>query len=429
MAAAVAGTGQSARLLALLRPLSLPDFRLLWIGSSVSLLGDQFYFIALPWLALQLTGSGPVLGALLMAAAIPRAGLMLVGGAVTDRLPPRTVLLLSNIVRGLLVAVVAALVLLGAVQVWQLFILAICFGGIDAMWQPASRAIVVGLAEHERLPAANALLQSSEEASGLAGPALAGMLVALTGSVKGTGLAFGIDSATFVVVAATIWAIRSPGRRERQYSYNAAEPGDTGPGALMSEIAEGVRYAWLDPQLRAVLLLAAAINLAFVGPVEVGLAILAHTRFLGSAAAFGLMFSAWGLGALLGSLVSGVLGDVRRRGVVMVVLAGTQGVGLLLLAVAPALGAAMTVIAAMGFVVGFFNVLIFSWFQVRTEPPMLGRVMSLAMFAAFGLGPISYALAGILASFGAAFLFLCAGTALLATSALAAATRAVLDIE
>ncbi|MEO8396870.1 MAG: MFS transporter, partial [Chloroflexota bacterium] len=84
-------------------PLRVRDFRLLWIGQSVSMLGDQFYLIALPWLVLQITGSALALGTVLALASIPRAMFMLIGGALVDRFSPRTIMFLSNIARMILV--------------------------------------------------------------------------------------------------------------------------------------------------------------------------------------------------------------------------------------------------------------------------------------------------------------------------------------
>src|SRR5215213_3699159 len=91
-------------------PLSVRNFRLLWIGEGISLLGDQFYMIALPWLVLQLTGSALALGTVMALASIPRALFMLIGGALVDRFSPRNVMFLSNLVRMILVALLAILV-------------------------------------------------------------------------------------------------------------------------------------------------------------------------------------------------------------------------------------------------------------------------------------------------------------------------------
>src|SRR5690349_11628317 len=92
-------------------PLSVRNFRLLWIGEGISLLGDQFYMIALPWLVLQLTDSPFALGTVMALAGIPRALFMLIGGAFVDRFSPRTVMMISNFARLVLVALLSVLVL------------------------------------------------------------------------------------------------------------------------------------------------------------------------------------------------------------------------------------------------------------------------------------------------------------------------------
>src|SRR5688572_13271247 len=123
-------------------PLRNPAFRMVWLGETVSMLGDQFYLVALPWLALALTGSSLALGLVLMAAAIPRAALMLVGGALSDRYDPRKIMIASSAARAVLVAVLGLLVWTDAVQLWHLYVLGAGFGAADAFFQPAALALV-----------------------------------------------------------------------------------------------------------------------------------------------------------------------------------------------------------------------------------------------------------------------------------------------
>src|SRR4029079_16296498 len=142
-------------------PFTLPHFRNLWIGATVSLLGDQFYLVALPWLVLQLTGSSLALGAILMTAAIPRAALMLVGGAVTDRFSARRVLMTTAGTRTVLVGIVTALIWLHVVQLWQLYVLTFIFRVADEFSFPRRSALVPTLVEPQQLQPANALMQGS----------------------------------------------------------------------------------------------------------------------------------------------------------------------------------------------------------------------------------------------------------------------------
>src|SRR5262245_9081668 len=118
-------------------PLRVRNFRLLWIGESISLLGDQFYMIALPWLVLQLTGSALALGVVLALAAIPRALFMLIGGAFVDRFSPRAVMLASNLARFVLVGILSVLVLTNTIRIEMLYVFALAFGLADAFYFPA----------------------------------------------------------------------------------------------------------------------------------------------------------------------------------------------------------------------------------------------------------------------------------------------------
>ncbi len=409
------------RRLTLWQPLAMRDFRLLWLGQSISLLGDQFHFVALAWLTLQLTGSGLALGMVLMVASIPRAVFMLIGGALSDRFSPRTLMLVSNALRAVLVAIIAALILLDTIQLWHLYLLAVVFGLVDAFFYPAFRTIVPMLVEKDRLEAGNALLQGTAQLSVLIGPAPAGLLI----SAVGVGAAFGLDAATFVFATVALWLMKEGnGFRPLQGEEMAtAEPAR--PNGLFSAIREGLRYAWRDPVIRAILFIVAAIDFSFVGPFNVGVASLADNRFVGGAAALGTMLSTWGGGALLGTLVAGSISRPRRLGMLLLGVAGADGIGLALLGVVPNVVLASVVIGVMGFGSGLLNVMGIAWLQARTDPQMLGRVMSLVMFASLGLAPVSYALAGALVDLHATIMFVAAGVIVLMATACSATNRTV----
>ena len=201
-AEAATPTGRLGRLRSapFLRPLADRDYRLFWGGESISVLGDQFHFVALAWLVLQLTGSGLALGTVLTAAAIPRVILILVGGAIADRIEPKLLIFRSNALRALVVGVVAALIITGRVEIWQLVVMAVIFGAVDAFFYPAVSTFLPLLVPSERLAAANGLFQATSQLLGLIGPALAGITVALIG----TKFAFVLDAASFAVAAVAI---------------------------------------------------------------------------------------------------------------------------------------------------------------------------------------------------------------------------------
>src|SRR5690242_14798406 len=141
-------------------PLKTRNFILWWTGATLSLLGDQFYVVALPWVVLQLTGSAVVMGMVAMCAGIPRALLMLMGGAVADRMSARKLLMTTAACRAVLVGAIACLLWKGDLAIWHMYLLATGFGIADAFAMPSAPAMMRSLVEPQQLPAANSVWQS-----------------------------------------------------------------------------------------------------------------------------------------------------------------------------------------------------------------------------------------------------------------------------
>lgn len=415
----------------MLRVLRLRNFRLLWLGQGISLLGDQFYIVALPWLVLQLTGDALATGTVLGMAGVPRAVFMLLGGAVTDRFSPRTVMLASNALRLLLVALLATLVLTNSIALWMLYAFALVFGLVDAFFFPASSAILPQVVRLDDLQAANSLYQATAQLSFFLGPVIAGALIALLGGsagesgsqaapdLQGIGIAFAVDAASFLCSAITLWLVR-PEQRDGQ-------PPPRSRQTFWLDIREGMLFSWRDPALRITLLLVAAINLCTSGPLVVGIPVLARARFPEGALAFGVIMSAWGGGSLVGTMAAGIAPKPPpgRLGPTAVGMVGVVGAGLALLGLVPTTTLAALVAVAMGAANGYRLILIVSWLQRRAPQAMLGRLMSLVAFAAVGLAPVSTAVAGALLSLDLITLFVGAGTLLVVSSVLGARHPAI----
>lgn len=411
--------------------LRIRNFRLLWLGETISVLGDQFHLIALPWLVLKLTGDALAMGTVLAIAGVPRAIFMLVGGALTDRMSARTIMLASNVIRMVMVALLAVLTLTGAIQLWMLYLFAAAFGLADAFFYPAQSSIVPHLVTSEQLGPANALIQGTAQLSVFLGPALAGAMIALLSGgtasadappeMAGIAIAFVVDAATFGVSALTLRLIQSPPVRVE----NATD------GSVLSAIGAGLRYVWNDVTLRTFMLIIAAINLLINGPVGVGIPVLADRRFPEGAAAFGLLLSGFGGGALLGMVLAGALPkpSPKTMGIRLLVVVSLLGVGLAALGVIDTTLLAAAVMLAMGVVNGYVNILFITWLQQRTPEQMLGRVMSLLMFASLGLNPLSNALSGALVEWNAPVMFIGAGLTMTLVSLLAALHPQVRNLD
>jgi MFS family permease len=258
------------------------------------------------------------------------------------------------------------------------------------------------------LPPANALVQVMAQLSGLIGPAIAGLVVA---AVQ-TGPAFAVNAVSFAVAALALALVH--GGRRSSAGGHAEAPAE----GLLATIGSGLSYAWGDPPVRALLLLTAAFNFAFTGPVSVGLPYLANTRFEGGPLALGLMLSAFGAGAVAGALLAGSLRHVPRLGLVILLIAVVMGVAQALVGVAPNVWVAMVIGAGIGLGVGFLNVRVIAWLQARTPPSMRGRVMSLIMLSGVGMAPFSLAISGAIIDLGAVTLAFAAAGAIIVAAAL-----------
>ena len=390
-------------------------FRNMWLGAAVSALGDQFYLVALPWLVLQLTGSNLAVGTVLMCAAIPRAVLMLGGGAVSDRVAPRRIMLTTASTRTIFVGAVGVLAWLHVVQLWHLYILAFAFGVADAFGLPAFQSLLPQLVEREQLPSANAAFQGLYQIAMMLGPAPAGIAI----KAFGIAWAFFIDSFSFLFVLAPIYGLP----RTRPAPKPRAEGKHFG-----HEILEGLHYVWRDPAMRALLIIMTGVNLCISGPIIVGLAALAKFRF-GSPTAFGVLISAWSGGALLGSIVAGARKQRTHRGWTMIVASGIVALGIAAIGVLHTELTMAAVLAASGVAGGYNNIVLISWFQQRVEHELMGRVMSVLMFGWVGLMPVSYPIAGALAQWSISGMFLISGLTAVAITALCALSGDLRRVE
>jgi MFS family permease len=395
---------------------------MLWIGEGISLLGDQFYMIALPWLVLSLTANALAVGTVMAMAGIPRAFFMLVGGALTDRFTPRKLMIGSNLVRMVLTGLLAALVATNLIQVWMLYVLALFFGLADAFFFPAQTSIVPQLVDKDHLQQGNALIQGTATLSLLVGPILAGAMISLLGgtshSNSGIALAFALDALSFIASITMLSLMQIK---------NGNAPAEKAESGVIASIREGLLYVWEDATLKIVFPITMGLNLLINGPFAVGVPVVARTRFLEGAAAFGLIMSLFGGGALVGTILAGVLPkpSKKRLGTISLSVISLMGIGLAVIGLAPTMYVAVAAGLVMGTANGYANTMLITWLQQKVAPEMTGRVMSLVMFAAIGLNPVSTAIAGALIGINVTVLLVCSGILMTVFTLLAAFSPAV----
>ena len=389
----------------MLRVMSLRDFRLLFGGATTSLLGDQFALIATPWLALKLTGDPLALGIVLALEGIPRAIFMLLGGAITDRLSPRLIMVIADLIRLVLTSLMAFIVFTGTVQIWMLYAFGLGFGLVAGFAIPAQNSIVPMLVDEQDLPAGNSIIMGVTQLAGFIGPTIAGILIGgYSTSSLGIGLAFALDSVSFAVSAACLWMIHTDGRHQ----LSGASPEKE---SLWASILAGMKYLWNDKPLRLMFLVIMAINFLIVGPLLVGIPVLADRRLSEGAAAFGLLMSASAGGNLVGYLIAGSLPRASGKAMRMILIALLAAFGVVVgsLGFIPSTWVDCSLLLLLGLGNGYIAIILFTWMQTRTPKEMLGRIMSLLIFSSTGLVPISQAISGAVSKWDLNVLFVSAG--------------------
>ena len=403
------------------KPLEARPFRRLWAGAGLSMLADQAFLVALTWLVLRVASTGAELGAVLAVASIPGTILTPAGGVLSDRYAPALIMIIASVGRVLLLVVLTVLILADAIQLWHVYAIAAGLSALDALYYPASMSIVPTLVDRDRLGAANAMTQGAEQGSSILGPALAGGLLALLG----LGASFGATAVLFALAAVLFSAIA---RTSKSVGSVAGEETENEQSRALGSFVEGMSYVWRDGVIRSLLMILLGTNLAMMGPLYVGGAVLAESR-LGGAGAFGVLVGSAGVGSLIGIVGAGSVRRFRRRGLIELGLTGLLGIIVGAIAFVPNLLTAVVLATAIGATASFLGVITISWLQERAQPGMIGRVMSLAMFSAVALDPISFALAGVLVELNLTAMFLAAGTLLLLTAVAGAASRTMREVD
>jgi MFS family permease len=364
----------------LFRALRHRPFALLWSGQTISRLGDDFYRIALVWWVLQKTGSAVVMGAVLIFTTAPMLLFLLLGGALVDRLPRLPLMLISDIVRGAAVGLMAALSFADALEVWHIYIISLIFGLLDAFFLPAYRAAVPELTPAEILPSANSLTSLSHEISGIIGPAIGGGLVALGGSP----IAFGLDALSFFISAICLLPIlnlSTPPRPEKHES-------------LLQDVKEGLGTVFGTPWLWITIAVAGISNITYAGPMGVALPFLIKDHLHADVKVLGFFYTFMSLGAMLTASWLGRYSIIRRRGLKL------YGVWMLIGIMVAVMGLPITIygILLAALVIGGANTaLSLIWVNTLQElipRELQGRVSSVDYLGSSLLEPVGYAVGG-----------------------------------
>jgi MFS family permease len=348
-------------------------------------LGDRIVTVALALFVIDLTGNPTDLGLVLAAHALPLVAFMLIGGIWADRVPRHRLMVLTDLIRFVLHAALAVLIISGEVAIWQVIVIEALFGSAEAFFRPASSAVVPQTVPESEIQEANALVGMSNNVCEFVGPALATVLVLGVGA----GEAFAVDAATFVVSAALLIRM-SPRRRESAAGAELAAVAE--PESIVAQLRVG--YGEVRARAWVWATLIAACTLVFFGlaPWFVLGPVVAEDHY-GGTDVYGIVTAALGAGTIVGAIVGIRWKPLHpmRIGLIMGSIWCPMGV-------AYALGAPLELVLPAAVVGGFGFSLFDVWWLTalaeRIPPDRLSRVSSYDWMISLGLLPVGYLLAG-----------------------------------
>jgi MFS family permease len=365
-----------------LRAFQSRDFRLLWTGQAISLLGDSAFLIALGWRTFTLTGSARSLGFVLTLQGVGLLTTLLIGGALADRYDRRTLMLVSDTARFGIIGALAAVDATGHLSVGALAGIAFAEGLATGFFTPALGGLLPLVVDEPRLGSANALLGMARQASFLIGPSFAALLYGLAGST----VVFGFNSASYLASFAFVWATR-PRVAER-----------AAPEGTFKEIWAGIRYVGGIPWLWLTITLFAFVLMFQWAPIQVLTPKLVREHFHLGVSAYGLVFSMLGAGMIVGAAAFGQLNPRRRRGLASYLIWMVNSFLVIVFALSPWYPLAVVASFFRGICIGF-GVAVWETMLMELVPQhMLSRVVSLDWFGALGLTPFGLLAAGAVSS-------------------------------
>ncbi|MEU4085062.1 MFS transporter [Streptomyces aureus] len=347
-----------------------------WLGAyASSMIGDNVYYLALSWAAVQ-AGSPAQAGLVMAVSAVPRALLMLGGGVVADRFGPRKVVIGSDAVRCAAVLALAALFFATRPGLWPLVLTAVVFGVVDAVFMPAVGALPARITGRDQLARVQGMRGLAIRSANVLGAPLGGLAVALGGAATAFALA-GLLIAVSVPLLVSV----------RMRSQSPDETADPAGRTAWHDLCDGLRYIRGHRVLAPLIAAIALGDLGFVGPLNVGLTLLADRRGWG-ASGMGWVIAAFGTGAGVAALLLTLRGRLPRAGTVAAAAILGGSAAICALAFVPSVAAAVGVALVVGLLAGLSGALCAALIQTQADPAYLGRVTAVAGIVSLGLAPL-----------------------------------------
>lgn len=381
------------------------DFRLFWSGAFISNIGSWIQSIALSWLVLQLTSSPFALGVVNFASTAPVLALSLVGGDYADRTDRRRLLFVTQSLLLILAIALAAITFAGVVRVSDIVAIALLTGIVTALNGPAWQAFIVDLVEPKDLPTAIALNSTQFNLSRVAGPSIAGVLLALINAAG----CFLINGLSFLAVVGALAFIR-PRQTVRQVPA----------GSLWQRLRTGLGYTLGHPVLSQLIILTSVVTICGF-PYSVLMPVMAQSVLGLGASGYGAMMAATGVGAILGSLAIARWGSSFPRGRLLIAADLGFSASVIGFSLSRSFAVAVVLLICLGFSMIAYMTNANTTIQLIVPNELRGRVMSIWTLVSFGMMPIGSLIFGAIAQVGGAPLALGLGGSLCGIVAVAMA--------
>lgn len=380
----------------LFRSLKHRPFALLWMGQTISRLGDSLHKIALAWWVLEKTGSATAMGTVLVLTQIPLLFFLLIGGVVVDRFPRIRIMFISDILSGSVITFIAVFSWLDVLEVWHIYIASLVFGFVEAFFFPAYQAIIPQITPPDMLTSANSLNGLSARMTGIVGPAIGAALVA----AGGTSLTFALDALSFFISALFIFPLFRASWSETQSLEKAPET-QTKPKSMKETIGQGfgelrqgfnaiitIPYIWIT------ILMYGFLNMTEGSPRAVALPFLINNELGGDVRLLGIFGTIFSVGFVLGAVILGQFKRLRKRGMTSYITPLIQGGLLLLFAFKFPIPVLIGSMLIYGFTYSLFGLIWTNALQEMIPHEMLGRVYSIDALGSWVMLPIGFALSG-----------------------------------
>lgn len=352
------------------------NFRLFIFGQAISLCGTWMQTIAVSWLVLQITHSGTQLGLVVAAQFLPILIFGAWGGVVADRFNKRHVLYVTQTLSGVLALILGLLVVSHSIELWMVYVLALCLGLVNSVDNPTRQSFVVEMVGPKNLKNAVTLNSTMVNAARVIGPSIAGVLIATVG----IGTCFIANFASYIAVLIALYLMRE--KELHRAPVSKREPG---------QVKAGLKYVWSIPVLKVTLIMMFIIG-TFAYEFPVVFPLFATKTLHGTAATYSAMMVATGVGAIIGGLYTA--GHAASRENQLIWTAILFGLSILVAACMPTFVAVLCVLVVVGGLSVLFIALGNTTLQLNSDPTMRGRVMSLWSIAFLGTTPIGGPIVG-----------------------------------